>query len=383
MYFYFYYDILKAGQILFLKQDYSGRKRKSSIGKKGGDGLKMNTNIKNEIEAADNKAQYDARAKRLLGNKYILAYILKETITEFKGEKIETILSCIERDVQISSAPVDLGETNRKEKRERIIGDNTEDNVPDEGIIYFDILFHARLPEKKEESEKKENEEKKKVRLEIIVNVEAQKANPSHYQLPNRAVFYACRMVSSQKTREFDGSDFDSILRVYSIWICMNMPEDALHYVHLTDNCILGQSRLKGGLDLLNIFFVELARNVPNAKTGHKLHRLLGTLFSKKLKIAEKQKVIHEEYGIPLESGVEEEASIMCNLSEWIEEEALERGRAIGEAQGRAIGEAQGEAKLILNLHKKGYTAEQIADMTDKSMEEIMAILEQREPLPV
>lgn len=347
----------------------------------------MNTNIKNEIEAASNKAQYDARAKRLLGNKYILAHILKETIAEFKEEKIETILSCIEGDVQISSVPVEPGETNCKEKRERIIGDNTEDNVPDEGIIYFDILFHAKLPEKKEEKKKEENEkktkeEKKKVLLEIIVNVEAQKANPSHYQLPNRAVFYACRMISSQKTREFDGSDFDNILRVYSIWICMNMPEDALHYVHLTDNCILGQSKLKGGLDLLNIFFVELARNVPDAKTGHKLHRLLGTLFSKKLKIAEKQKVIHEEYGIPLESGVEEEANIMCNLSEWIEEEALERGReegrVIGEAQGRAIGEAQGEAKLILNLHKKGYTAEQIVDMTDKSIEEIMAILEQK-----
>ena len=85
--------------------------------------------------------------------------------------------------------------------------------------------------------------------------------------------------------------------------------------------------------------------------------------------------MIHEEYGIPLESGVEEEANIMCNLSEWIEEEALERGRAIGEAQG--------EAKLILNLHKKDYTAEQIVDMTDKSMEEIMAILEQKEPLLV
>ena len=339
----------------------------------------MNTNIKNEIGTAGNKAQYDARAKRLLGNKYILAHILKETIAEFEEEKIETILSCIEGDVQISSVPVDPGETNHKERKERIIGDNTEDNVPDEGIIYFDILFHARLPEKKKEKVNSENEEKKKVQLEIIVNIEAQKANPSHYQLPNRAVFYACRMVSSQKTREFDGSDFNGILRVYSIWICMNMPEDALHYVYLTDNCILGQSKLKGGLDLLNIFFVELARNVPDAKTGHKLHRLLGTLFSKKLKIAEKQKVIHEEYGIPLESGIEEEANIMCNLSEWIEEEALERGRE----EGRAIGEAQGEAKLILNLHKKGYTAEQIVDMTDKSMEEIIAILKQREPLPV
>lgn len=76
MYFYLYYDILKTGQILFPNQDYSKRKRKSFTEKKGGDGLNMNTNIKNEIRAAGNKAQYDARAKRLLGNKYILAHIL-------------------------------------------------------------------------------------------------------------------------------------------------------------------------------------------------------------------------------------------------------------------------------------------------------------------
>ena len=67
----------------------------------------------------------------------------------------------------------------------------------------------------------------------------------------------------------------------------------------------------------------------------------------------------------------------MCNLSEWIEEDALERGRKEGEARG----EARGEAKVILNLHKKGYTAEQIADMTDKTVGEITAIIEKKKPL--
>jgi len=87
--------------------------------------------------------------------------------------------------------------------------------------------------------------------------------------------------------------------------------------------------------------------------------------------------------GIPLESGVGKEADIMCNLSEWIEEDALKRGEKMGRAKGKAEGRAEGEAELILTMHKKGYTAEQIADMTDKAVEEVRGIIEKMELLPV
>ena len=61
----------------------------------------------------------------------------------------------------------------------------------------------------------------------------------------------------------------------------------------------------------------------------------------------------------------------MCNLSEWIEGEALEHGIEIGEAM------------LILTMHKKGCTVEQIADLVDKTVEEIPAIIEKKGLLPV
>ena len=51
--------------------------------KKGG--RPVNTELKNAIEATDKKAQYDASAKRLLGQKSILAHILVKTVDEFKG----------------------------------------------------------------------------------------------------------------------------------------------------------------------------------------------------------------------------------------------------------------------------------------------------------
>ena len=61
----------------------------------------------------------------------------------------------------------------------------------------------------------------------------------------------------------------------------------------------------------------------------------------------------------------------MCNLSQGIKE----RGIAIGRAEGRI----EGEARLIMKMHKNGFTAEQIASATDKSIEEVEAILAGKE----
>lgn len=53
----------------------------------------------------------------------------------------------------------------------------------------------------------------------------------------------------------------------------------------------------------------------------------------------------------------------MCNLSQGIREDAT----------------AEAQAEFIINMYKKGYTLEQIADVAEKSVEEIRAIIEKRE----
>lgn len=57
----------------------------------------------------------------------------------------------------------------------------------------------------------------------IIVNVEAQKDEPTEYKILNRAIFYVSRLVSSQKERDFVNTNYDDIKQIFSIWICMNM----------------------------------------------------------------------------------------------------------------------------------------------------------------
>lgn len=49
----------------------------------------MNTEITNAVNAAGDKAQYDAQVKRLLAQKTILAHILIKTVDEFRGMRPE------------------------------------------------------------------------------------------------------------------------------------------------------------------------------------------------------------------------------------------------------------------------------------------------------
>ncbi len=103
----------------------------------------MDTEIKNAVSAADKDAQYDEKAKRLLGNKIILAHILVKTVDEFKGMNPKDVVSYIEGEPFISVIPVELGLTNAEKipsgdglkDGQRIVGLNTENAEINEGLI--------------------------------------------------------------------------------------------------------------------------------------------------------------------------------------------------------------------------------------------------------
>lgn len=128
-------------------------------------------------------------------------------------------------------------------------------------------------------------------------------------------------MISSQKERDFENSSYNDIKRVYSIWVCMNMDENSMSHVHLTKEDLIGSYEWKGN-----------------------------------------------EYDIPIEENFRRDVSVMCNLSQGIKEDGI------------AIGRAEGEAGLIMKMYKNGFTAEQIASATDKDIEEVKAIIAEKEP---
>ena len=226
----------------------------------------MNTELKNAVKATDSKAQYDTSAKRLLGQKSILAHILVKTVDEFKGMNPKDVVNCIEGTPHISTVPVEPGLTNAASEKngERLVGFNTENEEINEGLVRFD----------------------------------------------------------------------------------------------------LGSYEWKGNLDLLNIIMLGLAKNLPEHDETYELHRLLGALLSQELTIDEKLNIIGNEYDIPIEENFRKDVSVMCNLSQGIEEKGI----------------AIGEAGLIMKMYKNGFTAEQIASATDKDIEEVKVIIAGKKP---
>lgn len=326
----------------------------------------MNTELSNTVSAAGADAQYDELAKHLLGSKRILAHILKGTVREFQEMNPDDIIPLIEQGPFISTVPAEPGMTNAAAENNgtRITGLNTENSEIHEGMIRFDIIFYVRMKDGISRA---------------VINIEAQKDEPCGYHILNRAVFYTSRLISSQKERDFVKMKYNDIKRVFSIWVCMNTDENSLSHIHLAKDDLLGTGRWKGSLDLFNIVMIGIAENFSENSGPHSLHRLLGTLLSAELPADEKLYILETEFDIPADDRIREDVSEMCNLSQGIFEKGEARGRAIGEAQGRVIGEARGraigEAGIILNMFKNGFTAEQIADAADKTVEEVQNII--------
>ena len=323
----------------------------------------MDKDIKKSISATDKDAQYDEKAKNLLGHKIILAHILVKTIDEFKGMNPKDVVQYIEGEPYISTVPVDAGSTNveKEQDGEKVIGLNTENSELHEGLARFDIIFYVRM---------------KDGLSQVIVNIEAQKAEPSAYDIINRAVFYVSRMISSQRGREFVNSNYNDIKRVYSIWICMNMSQNCMNYIHFTQESVVGTYQWKGDIDLANIVLIGLAEDLPEKEEKYELHRLLGALLSAKLDVNTKLDIIGNEFDIPLESNIRKDVNDMCNLSQGIKEQAYAEGTENGIVKGVAIGKREGIAETIIKMSRKGYEAEQISDILDMTAEEVREIIE-------
>ena len=187
---------------------------------------------------------------------------------------------------------------------------------------------------------------------------------PTEYKILNRAIFYVSRLISSQKERDFVNTNYDDIKQVFSIWICMNMDDNSLSHIHLTKDEMLKPYNWKGNLDLLNIVLIGITNEIPEHDEKYEMHRLIGALLSSEMKEQEKLDIIEHEYNIPISQEFREDVRIMCNLSTGIEERATEKT----------------SEKFILNMYKKGYTLDQIADVAETGVDEVEAIIKKREP---
>ena len=256
----------------------------------------------------DGVEKVDEKIKALLADKQILARILKYSVEEFKEYDILEIINRIE-EVEILEVPVDAG-LSHKSKNEfgKIFGSNTEDNVPGEGVIYYDIRFNIT---------------KGKKRIKVLINIEAQ-ATTSVSRLgdhiENRMTYYLSRMISAQKEQEFFGSDYDKIKEVISIWICMDARknEDSIIEYQLRPEVKFGENIHPEEINLLKGILIKIRGGKNMTQSKNKLIEMLEYV------IADHSVEVKKNY-LKNECGVE------------MTKELERKVEAMGESMGRAI----------------------------------------------
>ncbi|MCH3959436.1 MAG: Rpn family recombination-promoting nuclease/putative transposase [Selenomonas sp.] len=283
--------------------------------------MEQETYLAHTISQTSDHPAYDAACKKVLADKQILAWILRSCTVEFQNCSITDIAEhYIEGMPDIAATgvcPDDSGPN--------IHGASHEDNTLHEGTIYYDIRFSALAPGSHQP-------------IPLILNIEAQNDYYPGYPLIKRAVYYGARLISSQYGTEFQNSNYQSIKKACSIWICTNVPKDrqnsinryALQEQHLAGNA----TEEPLNYDLINITMIGLSETPP-PEEGNVLN-LLSVLLLQKGNAAQKKQILQNDFQIAMTTTLEQEVDHMCNLSEGIERRGIEKGIKKGIKKGRS-----------------------------------------------
>ena len=386
------------------------RRKGSTMGKE--------TYLAHTITQTDYEARYDRAAKKLLANKLVLAHILKDCVKEYQACSIMDIAQkYIEGEPEVGTTGVYMDDSSSPEQPDikpetvvtraaevqamnaqevnaqamkvqamneqamnahaisiqamntqvtKVQGMGNEDISQNEGTVYYDVRFNAIAPS---------TEEHENIRL--IINAEAQNRFKLKYPLTKRAVYYGSRLISAQHGTVFTKSDYQKLRKVYSIWICVNPAKrfrNTITRYSLKPEAIIGNAvEAPENYDLINIVMVCLGK--MEEWNDNNLIKFLGVLFQNELSAREKKDILERDFDIPMTETFESEVDDMCNLSQGIAEEAMqkgiEKGRQEGIEQGIEQGLEQGRIHALIELVNDGVlTIEKAAEKARMSVEE-------------
>ena len=378
------------------------RRKGSTMGKE--------TYLAHTITQTDYEARYDRAAKKLLANKLVLAHILKDCVKEYQACSIMDIAQkYIEGEPEVGTTGVNMDDSNSHEQPDikpetmatqsaevqavnaqainaqamntqamkvqamnaqamntqamnaqvtKVQGMGNEDISQNEGTVYYDVRFNAIAPSTEEHGN-----------IRLIINAEAQNRFKPKYPLTKRAVYYGSRLISAQHGTVFTKSDYQKLRKVYSIWICVNPAKrfrNTITRYSLKPETIIGNAvEAPENYDLINIVMVCLGK--MEEWNDNNLIKFLGVLFQNELSAREKKDILERDFNIPMTETFESEVDDMCNLSQGVAEEAMQKGLE----QGRQEGIEQGRTYALIELVNDGVlTIEKAAEKAGMSVEE-------------
>ena len=313
---------------------------------------KVNTNLSQSLTSMETeKAARDDYAKCVLADPQIMAMILQYTIPELHDIPREEIMQGIFHTVVTLTVPELLA------VKLQPLG--TEDIDEHGAKIIYDIRSSVCI---------------RGVTRTFLLNLEAQKSSlfsKLRYHLDNRITYYLCRMISSQKNMEFTHSNYDDIKPVYSIWVCMDARKDSESIIDIALQPVIrvGQPVRSFLFNLMHGVILNIRPQDAEPYPEHPLLAMLGLLFSH-IPAPEKQRLLEEKYDLKMTTDLERCVKEMCNISDFYEEEILERGMERGMKRGQNMA----LISQVLKKIAKGKTSSDAADELETPLTVIQPI---------
>jgi hypothetical protein len=157
------------------------------------------------MQLTEKTAGLDSASKEMLHNIDVVSFIMKKVVREYQEYSIDDIKGFIEESTMSEDTDVSQGRTNTE-----VSSDNKEYQALNEKTSNFDFTFDARNP----------NLSNKEMRVNIHFDFESQLDYRPGYFIEKRGVYYLSRRISSQLSLVTDNTNYNSLEKCYSIWIC-------------------------------------------------------------------------------------------------------------------------------------------------------------------
>ena len=302
------------------------------------------SNLKHTVmNMEEGKAKYDQTMKELLSDRQVLAWILKRFVPEYQSCELEDI-----EKKYIQSETIMVSKIGVEHGSETIQGIKNEDAVQGEATVFYDVLFHVWYPGMNGKQ------------IGMYLNLEAQSDYYPGYPIEPRGIYYAARRLTAQLKRIDKDTNYGSLQKVYSIWLCMgNVPvyeENTVSLYSLNKNDIIGKT--KRNKEMYDLITVIIMRYNDKTELKDKTLQMLQTLSSDKLSKEEKLAKL-KNLGMRVDDQIEEGVERMCNMGDYIEAKAKKQ---------------EGIRIVRIQLEKKKRTPEETAELLDMPLGYIQKI---------
>lgn len=310
------------------------------------------SNLKHAVmNMKEGKAKYDQTMKELLSDRQVLAWILKRFVPEYKDCALEDI-----EKKYIQSETIMVSKIGVEQGSETTQGIRNEDTVQGEAAIFYDVLFHVWYPGMNGKQ------------IGMYLNLEAQSDYYPGYPIEPRGIYYAARRLTAQLKKIDKDTNYGSLQKVYSIWLCMgNVPvyeENTVSLYSLNKNDIIGTA--KRNKEIYDLISVIIMRYNDKTELKDNTLQMLQTLSSDKLSKEEKLERL-KNLGMRVDDRIEEGVGKMCNMGDYIEAKAIKKGMEQGNEQT--------EIRFVrVQLEKKQRTPEETAELLDMPLDYIQKI---------